>query len=168
MLVDWIFRRHSVPFQNDFWSANKQFIAGLPIRIPSGSQAGELDALGRRLHDLAASTAGERGAFLRWLASTVGAPRAALLRRRELAGYEAVGADRVIGALQRMRNQLTIDPRERATRELIESEHRRSVERLRPILDELASAEREADEQVYALYELPARMRALVEAEYET
>lgn len=67
-----------------------------------------------------------------------------------------------------MRNQLTTDPRERATRELIESEHRRSVARLRPLLEELAFAEREADDHVYALYELPTPMRALVEAEYET
>ncbi|MBA3432631.1 MAG: hypothetical protein H0U08_00890 [Actinobacteria bacterium] len=85
-----------------------------------------------------------------------------------LAGYEVVGADRVVGALNRMRNQLAVDPRERATRELIEAEHRRSVERLRPVLDELASAEREADAQVYELYALPAHMRALVETEYET
>jgi len=167
-LLDWIFRRHSVPFQNDFWSANKQFIAGLPIRLPSGSEADAVDALGRRLHDLAASAAEERGAFLRWLASTVGAPKTSLLRRRELAGYEGVGADRVVGALHRMRNQLAVDPRERAVRELIEAEHRRSVERLRPVLDELTSAEREADAQVYELYELPTHMRALVETEYET
>jgi len=39
---------------------------------------------------------------------------------------------------------------------------------LRPVLDELEFAEREVDEQVYALYELPAHMRALVEAEYAT
>jgi hypothetical protein len=52
-------------------------------------------------------------------------------------------------------------------RELIEREHRESVERLRPLLDELATAEGDADEHVYALYELPAHMRALVEAEYE-
>jgi len=167
-LLDWIFRRGSAHHANDYYAANKQFIAGLPIRIPSGRQGGELEALGRRLHDLAASTAEERGSFLRWLASTVGAPRASLLRRRELAGYEVVGADRVVGALNRMRNQLAVDPRERAVRELIEAEHRRSVERLRPVLDELKSAEREADAQVYELYELPTHMRALVEAEYET
>jgi len=167
-LLDWIFRRGSAHHANDYYAANKQFIAGLPIRIPSGRQGGELEALGRRLHDLAASTAEERGSFLRWLASTVGAPRASLLRRRELAGYEVVGADRVVGALNRMRNQLAVDPRERAVRELIEAEHRRSVERLRPVLDELTSAEREADAQVYELYELPTHMRALVEAEYET
>lgn len=79
-LLDWIFRRGAADHANDYYAANKQFIAGLPIRIPSASQAGEIDALGRRLHDLAASAADERGAFLRWLASTTGAPRAALLR----------------------------------------------------------------------------------------
>ena len=166
-LLDWIFRRGSAHHANDYYAANKQFIAGLPIRIPSVSQADELDALGRRLHDLAALAANERGAFLHWLASTVGIPRAALLRRRELAGYEVVGADRVVGALSRVRSQLTIDPRERAARELIESEHRRSVERLRVILDELATAERDADEHVYELYELPRGMRAQVDSEYE-
>ncbi len=166
-LLDWIFRRRSVPFQNDYWSANKQFIAGLPIRIPSGDDAVELHALGRRLHELAASVAEERGAFLRWLASTVGAGRVDLLRRRELAGYEVVEAERMVAALARMRARLAPDPRERAVRELIEREHRRSVERLRPVLDELASAERDADEHVYELYELPRHMRAQVDAEYE-
>ena len=41
-----------------------------------------------------------------------------------------------------------------------------SVERLLPVLAELASLEREADTRVYELYELPAAMRTLVEGEY--
>ena len=37
---------------------------------------------------------------------------------------------------------------------------------LRPLLDGLATAERDADEHVYALYELPEHMRAQVDSEY--
>jgi hypothetical protein len=66
-----------------------------------------------------------------------------------------------------MRARLAVDPRERAVRELIEREHRDGVERLRPLLDGLATAERDADEHVYELYELPRGMRAQVDSEYE-
>ena len=165
-LVDWIFRRGAADHANDYFAANKQFIAGLPIRVPSGSDAAELNRLGSRLHELARAAADERGAFLGWLAGTMGGSRAELLRRREIAGYDGVEAGAVVSALGRMRGRLAGDPRERSTRELIEREHRASVERLLPVLAELASLEREADDRVYELYELPAAMRALVEGEY--
>lgn len=165
-LLDWVFRRGSVPFQNEYWSANKQFIAGLPIKVPgSGAEEAELGELGRRLHLHAASAAGERGAFLRWLAATVGVSYAAVLRRPALASYEWATAAEVVAALSRMRPP--VDPRERATRELIEREHATSVDTLRAALRELVEAERKADDLVYDLYELPARMRELVDAEYE-
>jgi hypothetical protein len=165
-LLDWIFRRMSVPFQNDFWSANKQFIAGLPIRVPTGTAAAEIEALGRRLHELASSAAAERGAFLRWLAATIGSSSAALQRRRDVAGYEQRTADEIVAALSRMRPRLAVDPRERGPRELIEREHRRSVERLAPLLADLAALEARADALVYELYELPSSMRELVDSEY--
>jgi hypothetical protein len=59
-----------------------------------------------------------------------------------------------------------IDPRERATRDLIEREHAASTERVLAATSELDLAEHEADELVYELYELTAPMRALVDAEY--
>ncbi|HRO24259.1 MAG TPA: EamA family transporter, partial [Promineifilum sp.] len=33
-LLDFVFRLHSVPFRGAYYSANKQFISPLPIRIP--------------------------------------------------------------------------------------------------------------------------------------
>ena len=71
-VVDWVFRRGSVPFRGDFLSANKQFIAPLPIRLPSSAQVGELDRLGRRLHALTAEVAEEREGFLDWLGGVLG------------------------------------------------------------------------------------------------
>ena len=163
-LLDWIFRRGSAPHANDYYAANKQFIAGLPIRVPSADESAELDALGRRLHGLAGSIAEERGGFLAWIASTLRASRAAVGRRRELAGHESFAASDVVAALARLRP--TVDPRERTTREPIEGEHARSVERLLPLLTELQRCEAEADELVYELYRLPAAMRELVNREY--
>lgn len=93
-LLDWLFRRGSVPFQNDFWSANKQFIAGLPIRIPAEEDTDRFNRLGKRLHELAAAINGEKGAFMSWVASTLGVTRATLPARRTLAKYEALTAPR--------------------------------------------------------------------------
>jgi hypothetical protein len=166
-LLDWVFRRGAADHANDYYAANKQFIAGLPIRVPAGTEASGLDSLGRSLHDLTAQVAAERGAFHRWLAATVGASPASLVRRREIAGYETQHAGAVVGALARMRATLSCDPREREIRELVEREHRRSVATLAPILHDLAAREREADERVYELYRLPAPMRGLVDAEYD-
>jgi hypothetical protein len=164
-LLDWIFRRGSAPHANDYFAANKQFIAGLPIRVPrSASARAELEALGRQLHGLATTAAKERGAFLRWLAATVGVSYGAALRRDALAAYEQATASDVVAALGRMRPP--IDPRERATRDLIEREHAASTERVLAAMSELDLAERAADELVYELYELTAPMRALVDAEY--
>jgi hypothetical protein len=165
-LLDWIFRRGSAPHANEYFAANKQFIAGLPIRLPrSQEESDEVEALGRRLHERAAAAAAERGAFLRWLASTVGVSHAATLRRGALSAYETVSAAAVVAALTRMRPPS--NPRERATRELIEREHGASVAKVLAALGELADAEREADALVYDLYALPAPMRAMIDAEYE-
>lgn len=164
-LLDWIFRRGSAPHANDYFAANKQFIAGLPIRLShSRADADELETLGRRLHGYAAAAAAERGAFLRWLASTVGVSHGGVLRRQELAAYEHATAAQVVAALWRMRPP--VDPRERTMRELIEREHAASTAKVLAPLGELADAEREADALVYELYRLPAPMRALVDAEY--
>jgi len=163
-LLDWIFRRGSVPFQNEFWSANKQFIRRLPIRIPPPQEARELETLGRQLHELARRISEERGGFLSWLASTVGASQAALRRRRELVAPEQSSADGVIRTLARLAPP--VDPRERMSRELIEREHRETVNRLLPLVSEIEAAERQADDVVFELYGLPAAMRELVDSEY--
>lgn len=167
-LLDWIFRRMSVPFQNEFWSANKQFIAGLPIRMPENSAEVEaVERLGRRLHELSCAIASERGGFLEWLASNLGTRRRQLPGPRRLEHYDKLAGDEVIGLLARGRARLRADPRERTLSELIQREHRASVERLVPLSDELGRAEAEADEKVFELYELTREQRRLVDAEYQ-
>jgi hypothetical protein len=166
-LLDWIFRRMSVPFQNDYWSANKQFIAGLPIRVPEGLDAAAFAELGKRLHELSRTVVTERAGFLDWLASSLGTRRAKLPRLKQLERFETLSGDELVGLLVRGRARLQADPRERSLSELIRREHRAAAERLVPISTELSGAEREADERVFDLYRLPLDQRRLVEAEYE-
>ena len=166
-LLDWIFRRESVPFQNEYWSANKQFIAGLPIHVPEGSDAAAFEALGKRLHELSRAVSAERTGFLDWLASSLGIRRSKLPQLRQLERFETLSGDELAALLARSRARLQSDPRERTLSELIRREHRASVERLGPISTGLAEAEREADDRVFDLYELSAEQRRLVEVEYE-
>lgn len=166
-LLDWIFRRHSVPFQNDFWSANKQFIAGLPIKIGSPAEGMVLNALGQLLHDLATQVGRERHGFVDWLADTVGGRRGGLPGQRALNGYETQTAENVVAQLARGRARLAVDPRERDVRDLIAREHRSSTERLLPLLHELDGLRSDADQVVFELYRIPAAMRELVDREYE-
>ncbi len=49
-LLDYVFRRLSVPHAGGHYAANKQFIAPLPIRTPTAAEAATLEELGRRLH----------------------------------------------------------------------------------------------------------------------
>ncbi|MDD4017312.1 MAG: hypothetical protein PHV28_05140 [Kiritimatiellae bacterium] len=51
-VCDYVWRRISKPFQNDFRSANKQFIAPLPIPDATPAQRGEVGRLALRLQDL--------------------------------------------------------------------------------------------------------------------
>lgn len=165
-LLDWIFRRGSVPFQNNFWSANKQFIAGLPIK--RADELPELAAIGVAAHRLASDVIKEKHDFLSWLAATVDVSQSKLPRRRRLEAYERLTDRDVVALLSAGRAALGVDPRERAIRQLIETEHRASVDRVAPLLSELATIETQADALVYQLYEIPADMQALVDAEYNT
>ena len=65
--IDFAFRRGAAPLQNDFYTANKQFIAWLPVptELP-----GDLEVAGARLHELVALAESERSGFLDWLSST--------------------------------------------------------------------------------------------------
>jgi hypothetical protein len=166
-LLDWIFRRGAAPHANDYYAANRQFIAGLPIASSEGSDARRLDELGRSLHDLAASIASERQGFTTWLRATLEPrPGEGLPGQRVLEQYERATADELVRALGAGHARLGVDPRERATRELVEREHRASVSRLLPLLEDLARAEAAADDAVYELYGMPARMRTRIDSEY--
>ncbi len=166
-LLDWIFRRTAAEHANNYFAANKQFIAGLPIRVPEGSAAATFARLGGRLHELSRATANERSGFLDWLASSLGTRRTALPTLRQLERFDTLTGDELVSLLARGRTRLGFDPRERSLSELIRREQRASAERLGPISAELAAAEREADEMVFELYRLPEEQRRLVETEYE-
>jgi hypothetical protein len=86
--------------------------------------------------------------------------------RRDLHSYERLSASELIQRLARDRRRLVVDPRERQLRELIDREHQQSVERLLPLVTDLASTETEADRLVYELYRLPSAMREMVDTEY--
>lgn len=162
-LLDWIFRRGAGVHANDYFAANRQFTAGLPVQLGDTSA---LETIGRILHDdLALPIADERGAFLAWAAATTHMPSARLFGGRNLMAYDALSGSEFVARLARVPG-LPVDPRERALRELIEREHRASVERLLPLLADLEAAEAEADRLVYELYRLPAGMRELVDREY--
>lgn len=166
-LLDSIFRRTAAVHANDYYAANKQFIARLPIRAPEGSEADAFAELGQRLHELSRDAASERAGFLDWLATTLGTRRAALPGFRQLELLDRLSGDELIALLSRNRARLGVDPRKRTLADLIRREHRTSTERLAPISAELTQAERAADETVCELYRLPTDQRRLVEAEYE-
>jgi hypothetical protein len=71
-LLDYIFRRGSVPFRGDYFSANRQFIAPLPVHIPNAIEARELERLGERLIQNVSAVGQEREGFVAWLGDMLG------------------------------------------------------------------------------------------------
>jgi hypothetical protein len=167
-VVDWVFRRGSVPFRGDFLSANKQFIAPLPIRLPSSAQVGELDRLGRRLHALTAEVAEEREGFLDWLGGVLGVHPRVLPGATALTRYENLDAGEILAILARSRARLGRDPDARAFGELLAGEHGASAERLGAHLSDLTAVEAEAERSIADLYELSKAQRALMDTDYES
>ncbi len=162
-LMDFVFRRGSVPFRGAFWSANKQFIAPLPIRPDDD---GVLDPLGRTLHRLSTSVAVESRAFLSWLEDIVDARIPALRGSTRLAAYEDHEASTLLATLALNRRRIARDPDARSFRELFGTELTASQSRLRALRAQIGSLERQADDVVYDLYGLDSSQRALVDAEY--
>jgi len=165
-LLDFYFRRLSVPHANGYFAANKQFIAPLPIRPPDSSQAVRLDELGELLHGRAAAISRERAGFLRWLAGEVGADPRSLPGSTTLLAYDRHTLDEFLAVLGRSATGLQIDPAGRRFRELLSAELDASLDRLVPLRGHLAARIEEADQLVYELYEIPASLRAVVEREY--
>lgn len=164
--VDWVFRRGSVPFRGDFFSANKQFIASLPIRIPSKSEANSLEEIGRRLHALASKVTDEREGFLDWLEDSLGAHVRRLPGATSLARYEDFELSQLLAILRRSAALFVQDPEARVFRERLASEHGASRDRLLEQRSSLSKAESEADEAVADLYELSTTERALIDRDY--
>lgn len=166
-LVDWVFRRGSVPFRGDYLSANKQFIAPLPIKIPSQAESDALEALGQRLVADSSTIEQERTGFLAWLRGAVGVRLADLAGIVTLKGYDSHSIDSILAVLRRNHALVDVDVSGRAFRELVSREYEASIDRLTPVKQRLAISEDEADGLVYELYGLTSDHRAVVDAEYE-
>jgi hypothetical protein len=162
--LDWVFRRGSVDHANGYFAANKQFIAPLPIRQPE--VAGPIEALGRRLHDLARAATTEREGFLDWLEDSLGAHVRRLPGATSLARYEYLELSQLLAILRRSRALFVQDPEARVFREHLASEHGASRDRLLEQRSSLSAAESEADEAVADLYELSTTERALIDRDY--
>lgn len=165
-LLDFYFRRLSVPLANGYFAANKQFIAPLPIRVPDGEQAQQLDRLGELLHDRAAAASGERGEFLAWLEAQIGVAPSSLRGSTTLLGYDKHTLNELIAVLDRSSGALRVEPSSRAFRDQLKGEFDLSLDRLTPLRDELSATTMEADILVYELYELPEVLRTAVDREY--
>lgn len=165
--IDFVFRRLSVPFRGAFLSANKQFIAPLPIRVPDGSTVAEIEAVGRHLHAHARALGEERASFLAWLQGTIGAPVGGLQGQSRIRAYETLTLDELLGLLCTNRARLRESPDSRAFRDALAVELGASVERLAEHRGAVAEGARRADDLVYDLYELSGDHRALIDAEYD-
>lgn len=162
-VLDWVFRRASVPFRGNFLSANKQFIAPLPIRVPDREQAAVLDRLGRDLHACARQALDERHGFLRWLDGAAECRVDALSGSTALGRYDELTAEEVVALLRRNRGRIDAAVDGRAFAERLAREHAESSDRLAELERRLSELQTAADAAVYDLYGLTTEQRALVE-----
>jgi len=166
-LLDWLFRIGSVPFRGAFFSANKQFIAPLPIRVPDADRAAQLEALARGLHDSTCSRNSERHDWLAWLGDLAGVPLRTLARHTHLADYDELGQEGVLDILRHNRKRIAIDPDSRSITEKLRKELNTSVEKLATLNRAITAAEAELETAVFDLYELTSDQRAAINPEYD-
>jgi len=165
--LDFMFRRVSVPFRGAFMSANKQFIAPLPIRAPTGDAIRPIEAQARELHASAHAFGAERAGFLGWLEGAIGAPVSGLQGQTRIRAYDTLTLDELLGILRSNRARLGESPDSRAFRDAVKAELAQSAERLAIHRRALEEGRLNADDLVYDLYELSDSHRRLIDAEYE-
>ncbi len=144
-------------------SANKQFIAPLPIRLSAGSA---LEDVGRRLHERAASIGAERRGFLDWLQGRIGSRVVELPGSTALRSYDEQTLDGLLVVLRRSESRLSASVGSRAFREEMGRELAASMDRLSPLRAALAADEDEAEAAVLDLYGMDQAQRALVARDY--
>jgi Eco57I restriction-modification methylase/N-6 DNA Methylase len=164
-LIDWVFRRQSVPFRGAFMSANKQFIAPLPIRLPEGDDKQRLEELGNRLHRRTKELGDEREGFLKWLTNATGARSSELEGSTILAHYDEHSPSHLFEVLGRNQGRIQRDVGSRAFREELERELAASIDKIRAWRSMVAADVAAADDAVFDVYKLTALQRALVESE---
>jgi hypothetical protein len=164
-LMDFVFRRGSVPFRGAFYSANKQFISGLPIRLPDGRGADELEAIGRSLHEQASAISRERAAFSDWLGTAIGTSPSTLAGATALAAFDRHSPAELLAVLRRNRSRISVDTSSRTFGERLAIELAASNERLAQSQSALGTLEQQADDLVFDLYELTSTQAAVVLAD---
>lgn len=166
-LLDFYFQRLSVPFRGAFMSANKQFIAPLPIKLPSLEQATALDAIGQELHTVQREHSSEHRGFLSWLEGEIGVDPATLPGSTILTTYDQHTLNELLATLSTVASRLSVDPASRTFRESLGRELDASLDRLAPLTEALSVNALRADALVYDVYEMPAPLRGVVDAEYD-
>ncbi len=166
-LLDWAFRRYSTELQNNFWQANKQFIAPLPVRV-TGDEVAQLEELGRRLHDGWSNIYAEQYGFLMHVSNLLGQDVRGFPGKKKWLGYEAYSAAELLKSLRApaRRTTFAMSVTGRDFAEALAISHQDSCDKLAVSRAELAKLEAEADDLVYALYGLSDEQRAYVDAEY--
>ncbi len=101
-LLDFLFKLQTVPFRGNYMSANKQFIAPLPIRV--ADDGGDLKELGKQLHEIAVEIGTERKNFLDWLGDQVGADPRSLPGKTKLSVYDSHSTGELLAQLQNLRS----------------------------------------------------------------
>lgn len=162
-LLDWVFQLSSVPFRGNYLSANKQFIAPLPIRPPAADIAGILRSAGIRLHRATADLLVERAGFRKWLGEVIGVPIRSLPGNTKLVEPDLLTVTEIASIVSNSRASLEIDPDSRSFRERLAVEHAKSVERTSELLRAVAVDEGVVDDAIYDLYEVTDSQRTMVE-----
>jgi len=161
--VDFAFRRGAAPLQNGYFTANKQFIAWLPVPDPLPA---ELAADGRRLHELASGIEAERSGCLEWLSSLIGVELRALSGAQRVLTYAENGPDGALATLDAHADALSVDPHARATRDQITAELSASAERIAELAQDLRRLEQHVDAVAFDAYGLTTAQRSYIEREY--
>lgn len=162
-LLDYLFKLGTVPFRGEYLSANKQFVASLPVKLPD--DPGGLEQLGRDLHGIAERIGLERRGFLDWLGDRIGADARTLPGKTKLVAYDRHETAELLGQLSKSAAALDVDPRSRAFHDEFARERSTSVEKIAALREQLVRAETEADTLLYEAYGLVVADRELVEAE---
>ena len=165
-LLDYLFKLQTVPFRGDYMSANKQFIAPLPIKLSDGDGS-NAEGLGRNLHKVATELDSERNGFLDWLKDRIGADPRSLPGKTKLSVYDSHSTGELLDQLAKSAKRLTIDPHSRVFRDEFDREHSASVEKLRGFRRDLTDLEAKADELVYDVYGISRADRTLISDGYK-
>jgi len=165
-LLDFLSKLHTVPFRGDYMSANKQFIAPLPIKVAERNGT-SLGALGRQLHEVAMKIGAERQSFLDWLGDRIGRDPRSLPGKTKLAAYASHPPGELLNQLAKSATRLTVNPRGRAFGDQFKQEHSASAEQLQALYRKLATLQAETDRLVYDIYEITEADRGLVEDAYQ-